>query len=432
MPDYEIPDDARFSCVQCSESCRRWHVFLTPEEQTRLMAHDWAADNPRLAGVKLFDEVPSSAGRGRKAIRLAKLGDACVFLEPDNLCLIHKLQGLAAKPGPCQQYPFHIASTPDGVSVSLDFACTAVLADTGAPLAEQMDDVEAAYQAEQRRGLMLAELGLPGRGVPADDLYLQPKQRLHWRNYRALEGALMGALLQPGPALEQRLLALDRLLVETAARFGGALAEPSDVLIAWTRDLGTQGYAPLFGDAPAGTLSPMRQRAVLAPFVGGLEEQWATWGTKGGGLMTRLTLAIIVTNGLGPLPLSSLEATVDQGQMNRTRFPQDDPELSHLVTRYLKGLIHRKSLIDGTDLYQGYRYLLLSFAAARWYAVAAAALAGRPAADLDDLRQGIRVVEKGIGHAVGLRTATTQRVVRFLFGRVGSPATVIHNFYVGE
>ena len=35
MPDYDIPDDARFSCVQCSESCRRWHVFLTPEEQTQ-------------------------------------------------------------------------------------------------------------------------------------------------------------------------------------------------------------------------------------------------------------------------------------------------------------------------------------------------------------------------------------------------------------
>jgi hypothetical protein len=431
MPDYEIPDDARFSCVQCSESCRRWHVFLTPDEQQRIMGHDWAAESPRLAGVKLYDEVPSAAGRGRPAIRLAKIGDACVFLEPDNLCLIHKLQGLEAKPGPCQQYPFHITSTPDGVSVALDFACTAVLADTGAPLAEQMDDVETAARAEQRRATMLAELGLPGRGVPADNLYLQPRQRLHWRNYRTLEGALMGALVAPSEPLEQRLLALDRLLRETAERFGGALAEPSEALVAWTRDLAARDYAPLFGAAPEGKLSPMRQRAVLAPFIGGLEEQWATWGTQGGGLLTRLTLALIVTNGLGDLPLSSLDATVDQGQMNRTRFPQDDAELSHLVTRYLKGLLQRKSLVDGTDLYQGYRYLLLSFAAARWYAVASAALAGRPAADLDDLRRGIRVVEKGIGHAIGLRTATTQRVVRFLFGRVGSPATVIHNFYVG-
>ncbi len=430
MTAYEIPDDARFSCVLCSESCRRWHVFLTPDEQQRLMSHDWAADSPRLAGVRLFDEVPSPAGRGQRAVRLAKLGDACVFLEPDNLCLIHKVQGLAAKPGPCQQYPFHLATTPDGVVVSLDFACTAVLADTGAPLREQMADVEAAYAAEQRRGTLLAALGLPRRGIPAEGLQLQRRQPLHWRNYRTLEGALLGALRQPGPTLEQRLLALDRLLREAGERYGAALAEPSDALAAWAAELAGQGYAPLLAEPPA-SLSPMRQRAVLAPFLGGLEEQWGTWGTKGGGLLARLSLAIIIANGLGPLPLSSLEATVDQGQMNRTCFPQDDPALSHLMTRYLKGLLQRKSLIDGTDVYQGFRYLLLSFAAARWYAVASAALADRPAADLDDLRRGIRVVEKGLGHAIGLRTGATQRVVRFLFGRVASPAVVIHNFYVG-
>ncbi|HZR99558.1 MAG TPA: hypothetical protein VFE37_12670 [Chloroflexota bacterium] len=429
MTAYEIPGDARFSCIQCSESCRRWHVFLTPDEQQRLMGHDWAAESPRLAGVNLFDEVPSPAGRGQRAVRLAKLGDACVFLEPDKLCLIHKVKGMAAKPGPCQQYPFHLATTPDGVAVSLDFACTAVLADTGAPLAEQMDDVEAAHAAEQRRAAMLAALGLPARGVPAAGLQLQPRQPLHWQNYRTLEGALLGVLLQPGPPLELRLLGLERLLREAGERFGAALAEPSAALAAWVAELAGEQYAPLLAAPLPTNLSPMRQRAVLAPFLGGLEEQWATWGTRGGGLLTRLTLAIIIANGVGPLPLSSLEATVDQGQMNRTRFPQDDPELSHLVTRYLKGLLQRKSLIDGTDVYQGFRYLLLSFAAARWYAVASAALAGRPAANLDDLRQGIRVVEKGLGHAIGLRTGATQRVVRFLFGRIALPAVVIHNFY---
>src|SRR4029453_10521614 len=102
MPEYDIPDDARFTCVQCSESCRRWHVFLTREEQERLMAHDWVAESPRLAGQTLFDEVPAPGGGGAKAVRLGKQPDsACVFLEPDGLCLIHKRFGLRAKPGPC-------------------------------------------------------------------------------------------------------------------------------------------------------------------------------------------------------------------------------------------------------------------------------------------------------------------------------------------
>jgi Fe-S-cluster containining protein len=431
MPPYDIPADARFTCQQCAGCCHRWHVYLTQEEQHRIMAHDWAAESPRLVGQKLYEEFPAPGRRGERAVRLARIDGACVFMEPDNLCLIHKVQGMEAKPGPCQQYPYHFADTPEGVAVALDFACSSVLADDGAPLASEMADVEGAYRASRGRAEVLAQIGLPAQGALGEGLLLQRGQPLHWRNYRVLEGALLAALLQPVPSLEQRLLALDRLLRETAERYGAHLAQPSEALAAWAAELATADYAPLLAETPPTGLSPMRQRAVLAPFLGSLEQQWQTWGAGGGGLGTRLTLAIIIANGVGPLPLSSFEATVDQGQMNRTRFPQDDPQLSHLFTRYLKGLLQRKSLIEGTDVLQGFRYLLLSFAAARWYAVARATLAGRATAEIDDLRQGIRVVEKGLGHAVGLRTGATQRVVSFLFSRVASPATVIHNFYTG-
>src|SRR5437879_2609676 len=82
-----------------------------PAEHERLRAHDWAAESPRLAGRALFEELPG-AGRGASpTVRLAKIEGACAFLEPDQLCLIHKTMGLEAKPGPCQQYPFHFAGT---------------------------------------------------------------------------------------------------------------------------------------------------------------------------------------------------------------------------------------------------------------------------------------------------------------------------------
>jgi hypothetical protein len=276
---------------------------------------------------------------------------------------------------------------------------------------------------------VLLQLGLPVSGVVGTDLQLQRGQPLHWRNYRALEGALVGALLKPPVALEQRLHGLDRLLTQTASRFGKALGQPNEDFDRWTAQLEAEQYASLVNKnaAPAQTL--MRQRAVLAPFLGSLEQQWQAWGTGKGGVGTRLTLSIIIVNGAGPLPLSSLEATVDQGQMARTRFPQDDPDLSRLFTRYVKSHLERKSLVDNTDVFQGFRYLLLSFAAARWYAVARATLAGREAANIEDLRHGIRVVEKGLGHAVGLRQGATQRIVRVLFSRIATPATMVHNFY---
>ncbi len=424
MPAFDVPPDARFTCQQCAGCCLRWHVYLTPAEHERLRAHDWAAESPRLAGRALFEELPGSGRGPSPTVRLAKIEGACAFLEPDQLCLIHKTMGLEAKPGPCQQYPFHFAGTPDGVAVSLDFACSAVLADEGVLLADDPAELTAAARAAG-----LIQLEGPLLGAFGEQLQLRPSQPLHWRNYRALEGALVGVLQQPGLMLEQRLLVLDRLLHAAAEEHGHDLAAPSKAFAAWTAALAADGYAALLADLPAASPSPMRQRAVLAPFLAALEQQWQTWGAGGGGLGTRLVLAIIITNGVGPLPLSSFEATVDQGRMNRTRFPQDDPALAQLCARYVTGLLQRKSLVDGTDVFQGFRYLLLSFAAARWYAVARATLAERPVAELDDLRQGIRTVEKGLGHAVGLRTGPTQRVVRFLFGRVGSPATMIHNYY---
>ena len=102
--------------------------------------------------------------------------------------------------------------------------------------------------------------------------------------------------------------------------------------------------------------------------------------------------------------------------------------MAHLVTRYLKGLIHRKSLIDGTDLSR---------------ATATSCSPSPPRAGTPSPPRPSPVAPRPTsttyGRAsawsrrasvtLGLRTATTQRVVRFLFGRVGSPATVIHTLY---
>jgi Fe-S-cluster containining protein len=430
VASYALPPDARFTCQQCAGCCYHWFVYLTPDEHARLSQHDWAAESPRLKGRTLFEE---QVVQGQRAVRLAKIDGACAFLEPDHLCLIHKLQGLTAKPGPCQQYPFHFAQTPDGTAATLDFACSAVLADEGTLLARHPEDADVAYRVMRRRAELTGH-GLPAPGALGEHLLLQPKQPLHWSNYKPLEAALLGALGLAERPLEDRLLGCDRLLRLTAERFGGALAARNKDFAAWTADLARQGYAPLWDAPPSAIRTLPRQRAVLAPFLGGLEQQWqaiTAGDTASRGTGTRLTLAIIIANGAGPLQLGSFDATVDQGQMRRVRFPQDDPVVAQLYTRYLRAVVQRKALVDGTDIFQGFRYFLLSFAASRWYAVARATLAGRAVAEVDDLRQGIRVVEKGLGHAEGLRSGITQRVVRFLFDHIASPATMIHNFYTG-
>ena len=96
-PAYDLPPDARFTCQQCAGCCYHWFVYLTPDEYERLRSHDWAADSPRLGGRVLFEEQVVPGQGGQRAVRLAKIDGACAFLEPDHLCLIHKVQGMAAK-----------------------------------------------------------------------------------------------------------------------------------------------------------------------------------------------------------------------------------------------------------------------------------------------------------------------------------------------
>src|SRR3954452_12820370 len=96
-PSYELNPEARFTCQQCAGCCHNWFIYLTPEEYDRLHVYDWSAHSPRLAGLPLFVEQALPSRRGPPAVRLAKIHGACAFLEPDGLCLIHKVQGMAAK-----------------------------------------------------------------------------------------------------------------------------------------------------------------------------------------------------------------------------------------------------------------------------------------------------------------------------------------------
>ena len=201
------------------------------------------------------------------------------FWSPTDLCLIHKVQGLAAKPGPC----YNIPSTSPARRRRVRLARLRLHGGArrhGRALAEQMDDVEAGLPAEQRRGPMLPSWGCRRAACPANNLCLQPKQRLHWRNYRTLEAALMGALLNE----DRRSSAAARAGSAAAwrrARSAARWAEPSEVLAAWTRDLASQDYGAAGGRraghalraAPARRARPVRRRP---------EEQWQPGARRAG------------------------------------------------------------------------------------------------------------------------------------------------------
>src|SRR5690242_5562844 len=81
-----IPKNAHHSCRMCASGCRNYDIMLTEQESRRLSLNMW---RPLLNSVS--DDMPlvvldSTTGQ----YMLNKVDGRCVFLDTDNLCIIHK------------------------------------------------------------------------------------------------------------------------------------------------------------------------------------------------------------------------------------------------------------------------------------------------------------------------------------------------------
>jgi lysine-N-methylase len=139
LPIQTLPILERWSCHQCGVCCRGSIVPLNQEDVARLEAQQWH-ERPEFKGVP----TTSSHSGGRQ---LAKRSDgACVFLQDDGLCLIHKELGFAAKPLICRMFPLQLIPHEKQAVLTLRRACPSAAADKGQPLAEQLVEAEAYAQ----------------------------------------------------------------------------------------------------------------------------------------------------------------------------------------------------------------------------------------------------------------------------------------------
>ena len=110
---------AHHSCRMCAGGCRSYDVLLTEREARRLESPWWRS---LLNGVP--DELPLVVlDPATDQYTLSRVDDRCVFLDTDNLCVVHKSAGVDAKPLACQIFPFHAVQTPAGLNLSLNVSC---------------------------------------------------------------------------------------------------------------------------------------------------------------------------------------------------------------------------------------------------------------------------------------------------------------------
>ena len=188
----DLVTQQQYHCICCGRGCRSFLVAVRPDERQRIAK---LADWPAIIGTeRLFVRHPTARKLG---FGLAKRPDGrCVFLDDNNLCIIHKRFGLAAKPLACQLFPFVLTPVAGKLHVGLRFDCPGVIANEAGNLrdyARQLKQLANKLVTPAIEQLPLPPL-LPGQHVAPDTFLavndallhivtsdaLPLTQRLHW------------------------------------------------------------------------------------------------------------------------------------------------------------------------------------------------------------------------------------------------------------
>jgi Fe-S-cluster containining protein len=142
-------------------------------------------------------------------VTTARLADSsCAFLDPDNLCQLHKELGGHSKPLVCQTYPYLLTETPDGIFATISYACPAALECTGPTLEESrsaLEDVIFSRWSETPQGQPVGER-----------VRITQEHWLSWSDYLVLEKEILRAFSAARPVETLLAAAVLLLLAEPA------------------------------------------------------------------------------------------------------------------------------------------------------------------------------------------------------------------------
>ncbi len=182
-PDLQLhtASHSHHRCKLCGGGCRSYDIMLTEREARRLDLDMW---RPLLNDVP--DDVPLVIlDEATHQYTLNKVDDRCVFLDTDNLCIVHKSAGMDAKPIACQFFPLQVVQAPDGIHVSLNVGCRRLV---------EMTDSDDAPDLDGARRLLSQVQAITTIG---DTLPLTPDQQITYAEFLGWQTKLIDILTVP-------------------------------------------------------------------------------------------------------------------------------------------------------------------------------------------------------------------------------------------
>ena len=379
-PVFHLPYGMRYDCLRDGVCCRDWDIPLSGDDVSRLREADWAQ-----AATEAGGDGPTVRNRqGQDLIR--RVGGACNFLGPTNLCRLHELLGISAKPHGCRQFPFRFVEAPDGVYVGLSFVCTSVARNIGVPVEDQYDPIRETHMLR------------PGAHKLASPVRFDSATPITWEDYLAIEAVLDRILSREEHSLETCLIAghawlgiLRRMLHE--GRMPPGLTA-SEIIRYYIGRAQSGELERCFEIARRSVANPALKRMLLGSFI-----SFRTSLTEG---RTRagVTARILLENArhwlrVGAVRLPELGgAAISHRSLEARKGCLAGPDAQEMLRRYFRHALFRKDLICHTDLFWGYCFLVLAYGLVQWHGAALRAL---PKPD-DDPARALGMVERGYVH----------------------------------
>ena len=384
-----LADDVVFTCELSGACCRQdWLIGVDDVARARLEAVDWTRLSPPLPPGPKLRPLPFVLPGGERATFARRDDGACAFLETDARCGIQTRLGAPAKPQVCREFPYSFVDTPDGVAVGVSFACTAVRAHRGRPLAEQQAEIREVLVGSTRV-----------RRLP-DPLVLYASVDITWAQYRPIEAALLALLGHDECTLPTALLAGSVLItlcvglsqVEARARREGRA--PTETLVGGLAQLEADRYRRVLAVA-AQARYPSRPRLTpLAPLYTWLEFSrrrpsrlglvWALYRNFFRFRRGRGRLPDWITGG-PPFEIAAVQAV---------RFDATAPDIDEFLREYWRHVIFRKTLTPLHGVFRGYQTMLVLYAFTKWAAKLTALRRGRDTVTLADVKDAVRLIEQ--------------------------------------
>lgn len=414
----EIPPWQKYTCQSTGLCCRRGlDISGFPADKERLSRIDWTQKNPRLAEGTLFVEKS-------KGFRLATDKDgACRFLNPDNLCLMHKEIGYSQKLLACKMFPFHFVHSAGRVHVSLLFSCPTVIDNIGQPLTEQVPHI--------RKHLAELDAIIPPPATK-EETSLDGRQAVRFRDVRFLEETLIKILQTAKLPFVRRVLwagdILDRLEGTDEEQLSPKNFHPT---LCHHRDR-AQDNAENSGlkKIPLGLFERALLRQLQGICTAMAETGMASTdgSTRRAARYKRIGAAYRYFLGAGILPENKKRWHLDLG-VSREPFPATPtfaavfkvrsvslPTASEeLLGRYLATRFWGRTYFGGEfwglSVLHGARALLSLAAIVVWHAKVFAAGEGRGAVTHEDIRGAVLLTDHAYGHLSNLNAGFTRKAL---------------------